>query len=169
MPPVSTSSQWHHRECAVIEPVSTCIWNHRQYSVIEIIGRKNRMQKFCIRQFGEKFYRGHSKTNTFLKIWLLWVNVEKFTSVNATCYQSQPSVLKWWLVARGVNIGAFFKINTKQHIFQDWLFSVIITSVKFQLKLSSEKFLLLMYSITLHCILHDGTSAYAKSFLFLCH
>ena len=59
-------------------------------------------------------------TMSFLKIWLLSVSFEKFTSLNHKSNQSQPS---YWSTVIDVSqmaaIGEFLKVNGQQPNFQE--------------------------------------------------
>ena len=78
------------------------------------------------------------KTNQFLKICLLCVNAEKFTSINAACDQSEPSKPLGcdWSHASFIDV-KFSTLKQNNQIFKN----DFVTTVKFQLKLSCEKFL----------------------------
>ena len=87
------------------------------------------------------------KTKSFLKIWLLSVNFEKFTSINLSRDQSQhfkrstvigPSIRLWKWISQSWR---------KQPIFQEWLFVFIIASVKYHLKSLGAIFLRPMTSL----------------------
>ena len=81
-----------------------------------------------------------TENKVFPEYYLLCVNFDKFSSINAMCNQSKPSILVHydWLYVCAIYWGEFLKMT---------LFTFIITSVKFQLKLLSAKFLLFMNSL----------------------
>ena len=61
------------------------------------------------------------QAKTFLKISLLSVNFEKFTSINLWSNQSQLGVWRTVIGCSMVYWGKFIKVNGQQPIFQDWL------------------------------------------------
>ena len=83
----------------------------------------------------------------FLKIWLLCINFEKFTSINVTSITVEREFGGLWLVARNLYIYEFLKVNAQQPNFQELLCLHSLSSVIFQLNLLSAKFLLSMNSL----------------------
>ena len=82
------------------------------------------------------------QTNSFLKIWLLCVNFEKFASKPT----NEPTIDKRWALLDGRFIGVnFSKLTHNNQIFRND-FVIIIISVNFQLKQLSAKFLPLTIS-----------------------
>ena len=89
------------------------------------------------------------QANSFLKIWLLSVNFEKFTSIIEYSDQSQSSV--WTSVIDWSRSyfyrGKFLKANGQQVLFRNDFVLIHMISVKLQLKLLGATFLLLINSV----------------------
>ena len=86
-------------------------------------------------------------TKSFLKIWLLSVNFEKFTSIHLWSNQSQLGVWRAcdWLLHSFIEVN-FSKLTDNNQIFRDDFAAFIITSKKIKFKLISANFFLPMIS-----------------------